>query len=109
MSWKKNTDYLMKKNISLAVFTQKIFPDLTSHLMADIHAVCTANNFQIDERKQRLPLRKPAVPTLKNSTEEGEEMRGEKNIPLKKICLELARHGKILIFDAYKKKNRVHP
>jgi hypothetical protein len=77
----------MKKNISLAVFTQKIFPDLTSHLMADIHAVCTANNFQIDERKQRLPLRKPAVPTLKNSTEEGEEMRGGRKIhPKKKLA-----------------------
>lgn len=43
--------------------------------MVDVHAVRTANNFQMDGRKQRVPLRKPAVHTLKNSTEERERER----------------------------------
>lgn len=46
--------------------------------------MCTANISKADGRKQRRPLRKPAVLTLKNSTEESKRDgrgRGE-NIPL---------------------------
>ena len=44
--------------------------------MVKIHAAHTANNSQIVERKQRVPLRKPALHTLRNSTG---QRRGEKN------------------------------
>lgn len=67
----------------------------------------TANISQADRRKQRRPLRKPAVRTLKNSKEErkGDRERVErarKNIPQRKCWLEQGRHGKILIFHARK-------
>lgn len=66
-----------------------------------MHAARTANISRVDRRKRRRPLRKPAVRTLKSSTEEMEE-RGEEIYPQKKSRLAYGRHGKTVIFHARK-------
>lgn len=62
-----------------------------------MHAARTANISQVDGRKQRRPLRKPAVCTLKSSTEEMEE-RGEEIYPRKRTGYLMAAMEKLWYF-----------